>query len=43
MLSLLGMVLVLGSAVYVVFVKGLGTEAPVDARAEVGLLKVGPR
>ena len=39
-LSLLGTMLILGSAVYVVFVKGSSTEAPVDAEAEVGLLEV---
>ena len=39
-LSLLGTMLILGSAVYVVFAKGSGTEAPVDPEAEMGLLEV---
>ena len=33
--------LILGSAVYGVPVERSGTEAPVDAEAEVGLLEVG--
>jgi hypothetical protein len=40
-LSLLGTMLILGSVVYAVFVKRPGTDAPVDAEAEVGLLEVG--
>lgn len=39
-LSLLGTVLILGSAVYVVLMRGSSAEASLDAEAEAGLLEV---